>query len=96
MSADFLTLDMTYHIDNGRVEISGDVREECRSNLIVEFLRGQIGAGADSRPAIEREQYHIRLKWHPHLDRFEVSDDTGNKGLRDGILYGVLRTLDGK
>lgn len=96
MSRDFLTLDITYHINDRKIELSGDVKEECRSDLITEFLRGQIGKGADNRPANERETYNIELRWYPHMDEFRVRDDTGNKGLRDGILYEVLGILNKK
>ena len=96
MSLDFLTLDITYHLNDRRVEINGDVREECQSDLITEFLRGEVGAGVDNSPANERERYNISIRWYPHMDRFVVNDNTGNKGLRNGILCDVLRTLSGK
>ena len=49
---------------------------------------------ADNSKANRRDVYHITLKWDPQQDDICISDDTGNKGLRDGILMDFLRQLN--
>lgn len=91
MSLDYLTLDIRYHLKEDRFEVAGDVNEKGRISLIETFLRGQIGAGRDESKVIKRKIYYIQLEWHPADDRIEVKYNTGNKGLRDGILMNFLR-----
>ena len=47
----------------------------------------------DDRPPNEYDVYPICFRWYPDNDDIVVSSDTGNKGLRDGILYRVLEKL---
>lgn len=75
------------------LKVRSDVREDRRAELIWEFLRSQMGAGADNSPPAERDVYHIRMDIDLSEDRFSVRSDTGNKGLRDGILMDVARRL---
>ena len=91
MSLDHLTLNIIYNIKKNKFTFKGDVKKEAYSDLICEFLRSQIGAGEDDGKANVRDVYKITLKWFPENDRFEVSYDTGNKGLRDGILHYALQ-----
>jgi hypothetical protein len=58
--------------------------------LLVTFIQGQVGQGADSRKAKELDVYHINIKIDLSQDIFHVRDDTGNKGLRDGIIMHTI------
>lgn len=37
---DSLRIDVSYNIKNGEFSVGGTVKEECRYDLIAEFLRG--------------------------------------------------------
>jgi len=63
-------------------------------DVVESFLRSQIGAGSDERRLNERKDYSIELKWHPSDDKIDVSDNTGNRSLREGILLQFLESLD--
>ena len=76
---------------NGPFEITGDVNKEGQAEIIDSFLRTQIGAGSDIRKPDYKDTYQISLQWYPSNDRIVASCDTGNYGLRDGILQEVLR-----
>lgn len=94
MEPDYLTLDIKYNVRKNEFDISGDVNDEGQRELVEAFLMGQIGSGPDyTKPEI-RDTYNIILKWHPVDDRIEVESDTGNKGLRAGILLDFLRRFD--
>ena len=58
--------------------------------MLCEFLRSQIGMGTDNRRAEEHDIYKIQITWNPDHDQFESRSNTGNLGLRDGILYDVI------
>lgn len=89
-----LILDITYPINTpDDFKIDGNVKEECQTDLLSDFIRGQLGAGADNSPPIERSEYHIRICVDLDGDKFSVTSDTGNKGLRDGIVMDVIRRL---
>ena len=88
MKNQYATIDITFKMD-GTFDINGDVKPECRTGLIETFLSRQLGKGEDERKPDERGEDHIRMRWNPDRDFIEVTDNTGNKGLRDGILYYV-------
>ncbi len=91
MSLDYLTLDLRYDINSDQFKVGGNVNRNGITELVETFLRGQMGAGKDDSKPNEKDVYHIQLRWYPENDRIEVSCDTGNKGLRDGILMLYLR-----
>jgi len=75
---------------NGKYKITGDVKKEKRIDIISEFVRGQAGKRKDKRKANKKDIYHIKIEWNPDMDVFTCTDDTGNFGLRDGILLTIL------
>ena len=88
-----LTLDIEYDIRTGKHTLSGDVKPEKAGDIIEAWIRGQIGAGKDESPPEERDVYHITIEWYPEKDDFVCRSDTGNKGLREGILMSVLKEI---
>src|SRR5687767_11064033 len=93
---EFATLSIEFRLPKGQhsqFTISGDIKPEAYEEIISSFLQTQIGSGVDKREAIERDAYHITLRWYPEDDRIEAISDTGNLGLRDGILIFVLSKL---
>ena len=90
MAKDYpLFINITYDPNKDKYKVRTNVKREGVEDLIDTFLRGQIGAGSDSRKAEKREVYHINMQIDLSDDSFNVSDDTGNFGLRDGILLGI-------
>ena len=63
------------------------------AEVISDFLRTQIGAGRSYSKINDKDVYKIRLELHLENDSFNVSSDTGHKGLRDGILGYILSKL---
>lgn len=88
----FLELEYDLHTDMVRV-LSTNIKGDKISEVVEAYLHSQIGAGIDQRIAEEREKYHIHLELELGGDVFHVSDDTGNKGLREGILLHFFQTL---
>jgi len=91
MERKYATMDITYDIQKDEFDIKGDLNPNGQAEVLDSFIRSQIGAGEDPNPAIERDQYHIKLQWFPDIDEIRSEYDTGNKGLRDGILMELLR-----
>lgn len=94
MSLDHLTLDIKFNITSDQFEVGGNVNREGQKELVEAFLSEQIGAGKDDSKPNKQDTYHIQLKWYPENDRIVVSSDTGNKGLRDGLLLHYLKNLE--
>lgn len=90
MTKDYLTVIIDYTV-NGPFKISGDCNDTGKIEVLETFLRNQIGAGPDPRKPDYKETYQISLQWHPSNDKIVASCNTGNYGLRDGILQDVLR-----
>ena len=93
MSLDYLTLDIKYDVGRCEFEVGGDVNRDGQAGIVENFLATQMGAGVDSRKRNEQETYSIKLRWYPQNDMFKVESDTGNNGLRDGILQCFLGSL---
>jgi hypothetical protein len=85
MAYDFF-IQIEYDLDKDRAIVSTNVKHEQVDDLLADFLRTQMGEGEDRRKAAERRVYHINLELDLDGDVFRVSDDTGNKSLRDGII----------
>lgn len=93
MSLDCLVLDIKYHRGSDKFEVEGDINQEEQKDIVETFLSTQIGRGIDESKPNEKDTYRIRLEWYPEDDTIKVSSDTGNKGLRDGILMHYLESL---
>ena len=76
---------------DGSYSISGNLNEEGQSEVLENFLRGQMWAKKDEIPA--NKSYIIEIRWYPEDDRIESYSNTGNIGLRNGILWKVFGEL---
>lgn len=88
-----LYLSLRYDLKKDAFQVDSDIKPERRADVVEDFLRSQMGEGADPNPATEQDQYHIRLMLDLSDDTFRVEYDTGNKGLREGILMRYLEVL---
>ena len=79
-----IDLKLVFDINSNSYEVSGNAKDP--KGLVSEFLRTQIGKGADNNKAEERDKYTILINLDLSEDVFSVCNDCGNKGLRDGIL----------
>ena len=91
MRENHLFIDLEYDINQDTHKIRTNIRKDLVYDTLSTFLSTQIGQGADKRKANERDIYHIRIGLDLTDDIFTISDDTGNKGLRDGILLAIIR-----
>lgn len=80
-----LFIDIEFPIDKPEeLKVRSDVREDRRAGLILEFLRSQMGAGADDSPPAERDIYHIRMDIDLSEDRFSVRSQEPARRHPDG------------
>lgn len=84
-------MEIKYHVKDDKFETFGDLKKKAMIELVEEFLRLQVGQGEDLVPPRDLDTYTIRLKWYPENDGIEVVSNTGNRGLRDGILMEFLK-----
>jgi len=94
MARKYLTMEINYDVEKDKFDIKGDITLDGQVEILDSFIRSHVfGAGHDPTPMIERDQYQIRLQWFPDNDEIRSEYDTGNKGLRDGILIEYLKRL---
>lgn len=86
-----LFLDVAYDTGDGRFSVDTNIKDERAPEIIGEFLRSQLGEGADKRPPTDERVVHIRLDVDLSDDSFRVTHDCGNLSLRDGILLDVMK-----
>jgi len=85
---------VTYPIETpDEFQIETNAKPEVVGDLLGEFIHGQVGAGADNRPAIERNVYEITLSVDLSDDTWTVNHNCGNRGLREGILMDVMSRI---
>jgi len=85
--ANGLYVDLTYNLKADSVKCQSNIKDHLMSDLLLDFLRTQIGKGADESPPADRKNYHVRLGLDLSNDSWTVQyDDCGNLGLRDGII----------
>ncbi len=90
MGLDYLTLDIQYNLKRDEFKTEGNIKEEKQKDIVECFVEGQIGKEKDPEKMIKKDIYNICLKWYPEDDNITAEYDTGNKGLRDGILLRFL------
>lgn len=89
-----LVIRLKYDIQNDKFDITSNVKEKSIPNIVANFLRSQIGSGEDNREANKLDNYNITIELNLESDTFKVTDNCGNKGLRDGILLRFLKDYD--
>lgn len=87
---------MTIRFDTrtDKAEITSNIKDEMRAEVLSDFLRSQMGGGKDKSPANKKDVYEISLVLDLTDDSYRCSHDCGNKGLREGILMSVLQGLE--
>lgn len=89
-----LYIDLNYNIKNNKLYISTNIKEEKVEDIMFSFLRTQAGQGEDNSPANEMDEYRILIELNLNFDIFNVTDNCGNKGLRDGIIMYYLQNKE--
>jgi len=87
---EFFTFNIRYNRGADDFEVEGDLNKQGQREVVEAFLSMQRGAGEDKRNPNKKDFYNISLDWYPHYDKIKIRDDTGNKGLREGILMRFL------
>ena len=80
--------------DPKNFKIETNAKPELVGSLIGDFLHTQHSQDADDRDDTEREIYHIDLSVDLADDTWRIEYDTGNKGLRNGILMHVFQVIE--
>jgi len=84
-----LTIELTYNIKTNEFKINSNCKQP--KDIILDFLRTQIGQGVDNNPPNnDQDIYNINIDLDLSEDRFTVDCNCGNKGLRDGILMAFI------
>ena len=79
--------------DPGRSIIRTNAKKEAIEDILVNWIRGQIGTYADkSKPNI-KEEYKIKIGLTLSDDSFCTESDTGNKSVTCGIIMELLNCL---
>jgi len=94
--SDLLSIDLRMNIATGKFLVATNVKQKHLSDLLCEYLQGCLGAGADERKPEPRDIYTIRLRVDLSCDKFTVESDTGNDGLREGIIGALVNALENK
>lgn len=87
-----LKLELTYNLKDDEFKVETNMKDPIKH--VTEWLRTQIGAGADQTERNDKEVYSIKLEIDLSDDTYTVSHDCGNKGLRDGILMHFTKTYE--
>ena len=88
-----LNLIIDYDIKSDIFCFDTDIKTERLKNIVVDFLRTQIGKGKDESPHEDHCLYQIDITLDLADDIFYVTHNCGNKGLREGILQHFLHRL---
>ncbi len=81
-----LTLIIDYDMNKDKFDLSGDVKKENYKDFIYTFLKTQMNTKIDDRKIEERGIYNIKMEMDLNGDIFYVTDNCGNRDLREGIL----------
>jgi len=92
-----LYIDITYPIKKpSKYTIKSNIRKEMLSGILCGLVQNQTGAGEDKSKAKKINIYHIHIDIDLNYNDFEITSDTGNKGLTLGIIMDVIGRMDAK
>lgn len=94
MSTDVF-VEIRHNMKTGEFHRETNVKDDKVSEVLEEYIRSQMGAGKDSTPPEMRDEYTVRIGLDLSDDSFQVSSNTGNRSLRDGIVIAYLQQLEG-
>jgi hypothetical protein len=90
--SDPLFIEIKYNIKNDSFETNSNIKEEKIVEIVLEYLRTQIGLGKDDRTAADKDIYSLRLELDLSEDHFKLAHDTNNMSLSMGILTHFIQT----
>jgi hypothetical protein len=81
-----LNIELKYDVTKNTLNIWSNIKRDRVEDILTTFIRTQIGKGEDKREANKLEEYRILIELDLSYDIFNITDNCGNKGLRDGII----------
>jgi len=92
-----ISISITYPINKpDELTVVSNAKEEQVPELLWDFIRAQMDKEPDNRKPEEREVYNIEITLNLDGDIFRSTSDTGNEGLRDGIIMDVAKRLEAR
>ena len=79
--------------DSEAFEIDTNAKVELIPELLGEYIRAIVGAGADHSEPNNRDIYNITLYLDLSDDSWQEESNTGNKGLTAGIIMNIIKQL---
>lgn len=90
-----IVLDITYNVAKpAESVIRSNAKPEMVEELITDWLRDQMGRGADSATPNLKSEYKIKIGLDLTNDAFCTESDTGNRSLTCGLVMNLLGYLD--
>ena len=94
MTNSLVYADIQYFMDNRKPIIKTNLKNGHLADFLGEYIHSLPGRGEDrSNPTIS-DVYNIRIECDLTLDKWSTHFNTGNKGLRDGIIIDVYSILN--
>ena len=87
----FIAID--YDVIGNETCYSSNIKKERVKDILLDYIRFQIGAGKDKTPREEHDLYEITIYLDVAMDIFSTKSNCGNKGLRDGIIMYLIQEL---
>lgn len=89
-----LRIILKYNVSEDVFNIKTNARERALPEIILNFLRIQMGKGIDGSKVNELDEYIIDIDLDLNGDIFKCNHNCGNLGLRDGILLKFLDDIE--
>ena len=91
---DQLWIQLDWDVESNEFCYRTNIKDNLVPNIILDYLRLQIGKGKDLTEREEHYLYSIDLFLDLNKDSFSCTNNCGNLGLRDGILLGFCERLN--
>ncbi len=89
-----LVIDIDYDLEHAEnTVIKTNIKSESLKDVLDDYLRAQMGLGADLTPPAQLHKYRITIELDLRDDSFTTTSNTKNAGLTAGIVAQVSRTL---
>ena len=83
-----------FNLKKETFDVWTNIKDKFIADTVLEFLRSVMGTGKDKSKAKKLNIYLIEIGLALEGDIFTVKSNTGNKGLREGILMLFVKKMD--
>lgn len=89
-----MKIKIQYNLKEDTFKVWSQVKTEYLQEMLLEFLRSQMGLGKDESEPVKKDIYTMEITINLENDVFSIVSDTGNESLSTGLVSNLASLMD--